>query len=64
MNLGHWAKECPYISRQEHNGELINAMGDEFQNIDISEIDREKLPKMFEVEVMIVNSTITQKYVI
>jgi hypothetical protein len=39
-------------------------MGDEFQNIDISEIDREKLPKMFEVEVMIVNSTINQKDVV
>jgi hypothetical protein len=37
--LGHWAKDCPYISQQEQTSEkrpLINAMGDEFQKIEIS----------------------------
>jgi hypothetical protein len=44
--LGHWAKKCPYISQQEPNGEntpLINAMGNEFQKIEIFETNQEKL---------------------
>jgi hypothetical protein len=39
-------------------------MGDEFQKIDIFETSREKLPKMFEVAIMIVDSTINQKDVV
>jgi hypothetical protein len=44
--LGHWARKCPYISQQEQNGEnrpLINAMGNEFQKIEIFETNQEKL---------------------
>jgi hypothetical protein len=39
-------------------------MGNEFQKIDISKTDQKKLPKMFEVVVMIVDSTINQKDVV
>jgi hypothetical protein len=39
-------------------------MGDEFYKIEIFEIDRKKLPKMFEFAVMIVDSTINQKDVV
>jgi hypothetical protein len=39
-------------------------MGDEFYKIGIFEIDQKKLPKMFEVVVMILDSTINQKDVV
>jgi len=39
-------------------------MGDEFYKINFFEIDQKKLPKMFEVAVMIVDSTINQKTIV
>jgi len=39
-------------------------MGNEFYKIENFEIDQKKLPKMFEVAVMIMDSTINQKDVV